>query len=524
MKPDTIRYITLQATVAFGLVMAAEAAYPAAQTTVVAAAPGGPTPTLAQPASARTPFVVRILPAIAEPRKPESMFVRQAAFPRPDGGADAAATARLEKYHQVLVEKLHAVPGLVLGTGKADERSALEEAAIKLGVSKGIAGLPPVEYEISLRLGADWHGVDIEAMRLQNQPGPKVLWRTSETPDAILNTPRLTALWELRPENPDRDMESLVLRMQLTLFPRDPVLLDKLMSELLDPQLESTQRRMALNDLISADSRRDSFGNGLPPQVYRPDPAMLRAATEVATTASDAALRLNIWYRLSGIGIPRIDPAVLVAPAERALGSESDQRVQLALVSILSIDLKNERARAALNSVAVGELESDRPELVRMAARRVLNDNADWSDYFVSKLGDPRVTDAERVDLINYVYSVTGFNATTMGGASMKLEKADERSLANLMKKQGATEVALAAVGLLRSAGGSVANEEFIDYLRSGTGLPLADSKVRTAVLSALAFGLKRQPDLRPLFEDVVARDLDPVLRVAAQQALDQTK
>jgi hypothetical protein len=465
----------------------------------VAVALEAPAQATSEPAS----FKVRILSPVAEPVQ-SPFFTRPNAFPRPSGGADAAAVARLEKYYTILAEKLRAVPGLEL-------------------ITEATPGVPGVPYEIAIRLGADWTGVQIEASSVQGPTGYRVMWRTFETPDGVLNLPRLTALWDDFPaEDPDREMDRLVQRMRLELFPPDRAFLAQKMAEFRDPQLDAVSRRYALHQLMTADSRRDSLGIRTISRTYRPDPALLGAAAEVAMEASDPALRLQIWGALMGPVTPRIDPGLLVAPVGLALATETDQRVQLTLVNILSLSLTDARARAALELVA-NSADSARPELVRMAARRVLNDGAGWSDYFVTRMNDPQVTDAQRIELINYVYSITGTSRLVMGDAIMRLDEAAERSLASLMKKRGATDVALAAAGLLQNAGGAVARREFIELLRTGTGEPLADNKVRRSALAALAYTLRSHPELRPVFEDVRARDPDPVLREAAQQALDQT-
>jgi hypothetical protein len=456
-------------------------------------------------ASAPESFMVRLLSPVAEP------FVQQFAFramqPRPATDVDAATRARLERHYTILAEKLRAVPGLVL-------------------VTEATPGVPGVPYEIAIRLGADWQGVQIEGTSARFPPGHRVLWMSE--PTNIANIPRLTALWDSVPaDNLDRDMDNLIQRMRLEMFPPDRVFLDQKMSEFLDPQLDTMARRQALYQLLTADGRRDSLGTRVVPRTYRPDPDLLGAATDVALTASDPALRLQVWNTLTTARIPRIDPVVLVAPAERALARERDLRVQLMMVDILGMSPANSRARAALQSLASSDADSGRAELVRMAARRVVDGGAGWNDYFVARMKDPQVSDTELIELINYVYSISGaIGSLRLGDAASQtqMDEAALRSLASLMKKQGSTDVAVAAVGLLRSAGGSVAREEFVDYLRAGTGSPLADNKVRRAVLSGLAYELRSHPEMRPLFQEVSGKDTDPVLREAAQQALDQTR
>jgi len=447
-------------------------------------------------------FLVRILSPVAEPFPPSQYALPLRTPTRTAGAPDPAAKARLERYFSILSGKLRAVPGLVL-------------------ITEANPGVPGVPYEIAIRLGADWQGVSIEAKSVSSSSGYKVLWMSNDTREAFL-TPRLTALWDEVPaENPDRDMENLVARMRLELFPPDRALLERKMSELRDAKLETNERRLALSQLLTADRRIDQLSERRP-LTYRPDPALINAALDVATTASDPALRLQIWSMLVSVGIPRIDPAILIAPAGRALAKEADPRVQLALVNTLAISSKDPQARAALESIANGDAEGARPELVRMAARRVLNDSAGWNDYFVSRLSDPQVPDAEKLELISYTYSISA-STLRVGDAALKMNEAAERSLVNLVKGQGSTVVAQAAVNLLMFAGGTVTRAELVSFLSAGTGQPAADSKIRRSVLSALALSLRLHPEIRPLFEQVMARDLDPAMREAARQALEQT-
>jgi hypothetical protein len=269
---------------------------------------------------------------------------------------------------------------------------------------------------------------------------------------------------------------------------------------------------------------------------YTPDPALLEAATEVAMTDKDPQLRSWLWNTLAGSlmtsSLYPVDRAALVAPAVRALASETDLHVQLTLVNILSRSAANPLARAALESAASSSADMDRPELVRMAARRVLNGGAGWNDYFIARLQDPQVPDAERVELIDYALSISSSGPWVGSGARMKLDEAAERSLGSLLKSPASTEVVAAAASLLGSRlwpqsaekrGSAVAYEELLDFLRTGTGKPEADPQVRGSVLTALLFDLRSHPEARAVFEEIVARDRDPVLRERARQALEKT-
>ncbi len=498
----------------------------AAQSTIMAAAapasradepaPAVQTQVLARLATAPASFMVRILSPVAEPSPLSIRVTGDRAPQRPSGGADAAARARLEEYYAILVEKLTAVPGLKL----------IPEA------TPGVSGVP---YEISMRLGADWKGVQIEATSVLHPSGNKLLTTTRDA--SLIDTSPLSAMSKIVPvDDPERDMERYVERMRLELFPPDRALLDQKMSELRDPQLQPGLRAQALRNLMTVDSLYDSFGSRMDSfggrvSTYRPDPALLGAATEVAMTDKDPEVRRWLWNTLVADPLVTIAPAALVAPAGRALASETDLHVQLMLVNLLSRSAANPQARAALESAASKSADIDHPELVRMAARRVLDGGTGWNDYFVARLKDPQVPDSERVELINYTLSLSSSGPWAVrSGVRMKLDEAAERSLGSLLKSTASKEVVAAAARLLgsrlppRSAedrGSPVAYEELLDFLRAGTGKPEADAEVRGSVLTQLLFDLRLHPEARPVFEDIVVRDRDPVLRERARQALE---
>jgi beta-lactamase regulating signal transducer with metallopeptidase domain len=534
LLPDATRYARLQAiavlllaAVGTGAALALEApALPGRAAAAAAPAPRVPEPTQAvqsqvlahlpaKPAS----FVVRILSPVAEPSPFTLRVAGYRASPPPSGGADAAVRARLERYYAVLVEKLGAVPGLKL-------------------ITEAAPGLPDVSYEISMGLGADWQGVVTEATSVQSPSVRKVLSTTLDA--SVLGIVLPAEARDAMPvDDPDRDMNRFVERMRLELFPADRTLVDQKLFELRDPELSPFLRAQALSQLMKLDSlydssgaRMDSFGGRV--MTYRPDPALLRAATEVAMTDKDPEVRSRLWSTLSGLAPTSpypIDPAVLAAPAGRALASETDLHMQLLLVRILSRIAADPEARAALESAASNSADNDRPELVRMAARRVLDGGAGWNDYFLERLRDPRVPDAERVELIQHAYLISNTSHWAGPGGKMKLDEAAERSLGSLLKSSASTEVVAAAVSLLTSrlvlrsadkAGSRVAFEELLDFLRAGTGKPGADPRIRSSVLAQLVYDLPSHPEARPVFEDIVARDVDPALRESARQALDR--
>jgi beta-lactamase regulating signal transducer with metallopeptidase domain len=511
----------------FGMSASPAAVITAAQSTIIAAAapasradepaPAVQTQVLAHLATEPASFMVRILSPVAEPSLLSIRMARVTGAPSTSGDADAAARARLEEYYAILVEKLTAVPGLRL-------------------ITEATPGVPGVPYEISISLGAGWKGVVIEAISVRSPSRPKVQTTTRDA-SQFVNQLSAEARDLIPVDDPERDMERFVERMRLELFPPDRALLDQKMSELRDPRLQPGMRAQALRNLMTVDSLYDSFGARMDSfagrvSTYRPDPALLGAATELAMTDKDPEVRRWLWNTLVADPFVPVAPAALVMPAGRALAGETDLHVQLMLVNILSRSAANPQARAALESAASRRADVDHPELVRMAARRVLDDGTGWNDYFFGRLKDPQVPDAERVELLNYTLSLSSSgHLMVRSGVRMKLDEAAERSLGSLLKSPASTQVVAAAARLLgdrllpRSAenrGSPVAYEELLDFLRAGTGKPEADPQVRSSVLTQLLFDLRSHPEARPVFEDIVVRDRDPVLRERARQALER--
>jgi hypothetical protein len=149
----------------------------------------------------------------------------------------------------------------------------------------------------------------------------------------------------------------------------------------------------------------------------------------------------------------------------------------------------------------------------------------------MTRLKDPQVSDAERLKLLHYVSYISSSGRWVRSGARMKLDEAAERSLGSLLNSSASTEVVTAAAGLLRgrllpvspgTRGSAAAREELIGFMRAGTGKPEADPKIRRSLLGSLFHDLRSDPQIRLLFEEIVARDRDPVLREVARQALEQ--
>lgn len=436
------------------------------------------------------------------------------------GPADAAAIAKLDSYHKALSSRLRAIPGLSLVTPASTTATALNEAALKQGVGD-------IDYEVWVYLAADRKAIDVEAdsnrqrvLRIGWATDPNMLPGMS-TAVSVPLLRSLTSSLPRMPNDPERDMESLVERMRKDLFPRDPVRLNQWMNELSDPRRDASARLAVLGKLLDYGAPQGMRAGG----TIQPSDELLNAATEFAMTAGDPAVRLRVWQSFGGLRLNTLtDPSVMAWPAMRALQGEKDLKVQLVLLTMMSFNSATPGVRAMLESVAFG----DRPELVRKAAQRMLDGNAGWHEYFAATLRDPKMADADRLVLMSYMNWVAGINRRNVGAAALTLDEAGVRSLAAILNNSGVRELRTSALQLMFEAGeGKLVNGLFIDFLRSSADRAMDDREVRSWVLSDLTFssrlGLPLRDDVRPAVEEISARDPDPELRQKAREALQVT-
>lgn len=186
-------------------VLAATAPAPDAREPAPArAAPADSSP---QPQWTAAPFKVRLLPPVQQPVEPDLLTrVLRSSIPRPADAPSAAAKAKLERYSVILRDKLGAVPGVELVTEDTSD----------------------VQFTVVMYLGEDWEGVYVEAFPYRGS-SMRLIW-TSYPPSLL--TPRITAFSDGAPaEDPYRDMDNLVDRMRVELFPPDRNFLDRRLSD-----------------------------------------------------------------------------------------------------------------------------------------------------------------------------------------------------------------------------------------------------------------------------------------------------
>jgi len=183
-------------------------------------------------------------------------------------------------------------------------------------------------------------------------------------------------------KSPTAVAASLVDRLRNQVFPEDSFLTSRLRNRLLDASLEPLQRLKALTDMGTF---RDEAIQ---------DPSVVRGAIALATSATDPAIRAQVWRAMRGSGRPE-----LAHPLTAALLQERDGEVRRQIVMLLQADFQADpAAREALKIVAREETQP----FVRALAKRALMGEAFWQDYFVSSLKDTSLSESERMEAFLY--------------------------------------------------------------------------------------------------------------------------
>ncbi len=187
----------------------------------------------------------------------------------------------------------------------------------------------------------------------------------------------------------------LVGSLRTGFFPADASLLRQLQAQLRDRRLAADERLQALESFISVRQQlvgqRTASGAGTALQV---DADFVQGVVDLATTATDPALRAQTWLTVRGLRSPQ-----LVQPLMAILRQEPDDETRLEAVSMLVTNFNGDaRVRTALETVAQ---EDPRP-LVRAVAQGGLTGDAAWHDYIVASLKDESRSDAERVEALVY--------------------------------------------------------------------------------------------------------------------------
>lgn len=435
-----------------------------------------------------------------------------------DRTRDEAARATIRKVHAVLLEKLRAVPRLALLDDAADTTD-VPEYRLTLTGQPGAQTSLVASSLMGEKLRPDGSRVNMVGTVTDTRIAPDCIGPAAG--DVSLLVPNVSC----------RDALTvaavMVAQLRRNLFPPDPSLRRELAALLLDQRLESAQRLRAFGDIASVSRAMATPGAaGNVGADARFTPAEIRGALELATTATDPALRAQVWRTLRGVR-----SAVLVEPLLKASHQETNGEARLEAVATLAADFAGEGGvRAALEAVADGDPRA----LVRAVARRGFAGEDSWQQYVLASLQDEGRTDAERIEALVHHYfdrSRPGAVARDRQRGFGLLDDAATHALAQVVPRlRASAELTPAMLGQLAVDVSAIAHPAITDML---VGSLSGGSQVitpRAAVWSLLGRGddarlrvaLKGDQGsaVRKALEQVNDSDQDPKRREQAANIL----
>jgi len=339
---------------------------------------------------------------------------------------DPSRKAALETVYTTLVDGLRDVPGLTLvdATATADYRLTLEGNAAPASAT--------AKDDFWVNMAAEQIGPAGRVLRGYHTGA------TGEVAPACASPSSMDTLSYPTCADPIGVARRLLVTLRKSVFPVDPQLQRDLRARLFDQTLEPGERRQALADLGSLG--RGSAAMGAFPAGLR-DPAVVRAAIQLASVAPDPATRAQVWYTLRGSGDP-----TLLRPLVAALRTDADQDTRVQALATLVADFATDpQARSALETAGVG----DPDPMVRALAQRALGAESVWTDYVLASLKDTGQSPTDRIKAFFYAY---GLPTTRMyavysadGRILRALDDAGMRALAEVLPRAAADSKAYAS-------------------------------------------------------------------------------
>lgn len=310
----------------------------------------------------------------------------------------------------------------------------------------------------------------------------------------------------------------LLAMLRKSVFPPDPQLQWRLQARLVDQALNAEVRLGALLDLqslgkASVTSGRDEF----PPNLR--DPAVVRAAIQLAAVTSDPAARAQVWYTLRGSGDP-----VLLRPLTMALGTDPDDDTRVQALTTLTADFATDpQAHAALETASVRDLNP----MVRALAQRALGGESGWTEYVLASLKDTGRSPTKRVEALFYAYGLPTshmYGSFSADGRILRaLDDAAMRALTEALPRaatesQGYARASLTLVRELTDMNHPAITDMLLDGLDAGSAW--LDRSMAVEALHRRA----DDPRVRAALEKIAAEDTDPKLRELAGMPLSTSQ
>jgi hypothetical protein len=315
---------------------------------------------------------------------------------------------------------------------------------------------------------------------------------------------------------------NLVGQLRKTVFPPDPSLLRELQARLLNRSLGEKQRETALLDLSYFGSVNVGLMAHTAVNSAMSDPAVIRGAAELASSAGDPAVRANAWNLLRGIS-----DAELISPLLVALSRDPGAEVRLAALGVLTGNFAEDpRVQAAFKAAAEREAQPLVRALVRRAAHGA-EGAAGWKQYVRDSLKDSSRPAVERIEALFYEMNLPVTALYRKGNSTVQpaIEMLDDdsvRSLAEVLPRAAAESPVIqrSLNELLRSLGNLSRPAAVTDLLVAmvESGFPSVD---RVAAVEALGQSARHQQNQRAYAAlQKLAADPDARVREVAAVAL----
>ncbi len=307
-----------------------------------------------------------------------------------------------------------------------------------------------------------------------------------------------------------RQME--LLRMRI--FP-DVLLKQQLIARIRDTSLSATERDTALDDLLGTQRDRG-------PALSSIDISVITASA--ATMPADERARL--WRSLRGL--PNAD---LVDALVDSMQRDPDTNVRFEALATLTADYgADARVRAAIDSVS----KEDPAQVMRMAARRTHNGDAEWRKYLVSTMEDTSLPVAERLAPLLLAGQSVTTPAEALGMRAIMNDEEIMNLLTGMVRDSWFDYTQAQAIGdaldLLAGAGDPSASDLLVeippDSSRAVTATMAATSPPPATQISpaAMSWLMKNRsnPRARRILDDMARGRTDPQAGFVIEQMMQQ--
>lgn len=468
-----------------GAVIVPQSAAGPAQVAVVAKPPPAP-------AAVTTAPSLPDAQALANAVVPTVRSFRVRVMPLQNEATNPAARFAIASYYNALLQGLSAVPGLTLVDPDAGATTTEHAADFRLTIT-GAGPLPGGKYSTELQAaiygpeGRYWARVTSAL--------------TGEIAPACAGA--VTAC-----DDPSSVAAMQVKLLRHAVFPASPSLRQDLEAQLLDTARTPVQRVNALASLATLQDPGAAGNPRIGPDLKAlRDPAIVRAAIDVAAAATDPSLRAAVWHTMSGVRSPE-----LVQPLIDSLQVDPARQVRVEVASTLAAGFSADpRVRAALEAAAV----QDSSPLVRALAQRGLTGDAAWNKYVVATLEDTSLPPAQRIEALFHTVNQPGSLPTDL--RQVLDDDAAVRALAQVLPKAWNSLPGMGTTVLLSRLGSldhPAITAMLLDSLSKSD-----EPAIRRVLVSQLATrcGDSR---VRAALARISTGDADPELRQTAAKAL----